>query len=389
MTDSKYDFKDIAPFGDDIFHEKMRQLVEEPGFESAVRFVIPDVDWPSMVDNLLSIRSGEELQHRVMYPFLEMLASRTTDGITSDGLDNIDPESSAYTFITNHRDIVLDASFLNLCFLRAGLPTSEVAIGNNLLIYEWISDLVRLNKSVIVRRNLPISRALEAAMELSAYIHYAISTKHDSVWIAQREGRTKDSNDITQESLIKMLAIAGEGDFIDRLKEIHLVPVAISYEYDPNDYLKAREYLLRRLDPGFKKSQRDDLFSMETGLLQPKGRIHFSIAPCIDSQIDRIDRSQPKAVQVKEVCHVIDHAIHSRYKIYPVNYVAYDLLHESKQFADRYTPEDMEALNIRINEQLAKTEMQDLSHLDIQYMRQMMLTMYANPLKNKLAVTDV
>lgn len=389
MTDHQYDFKDIAPFGDDIFQDKMACLVDEPGFENAVRFVIPDVDYPKMKEELLSIRTGDEFQHRIMYPFLEMLAARTTSGISSEGLDNIDPASGAYTFITNHRDIVLDASFLNLCFLRAGLPTSEVAIGNNLLIYEWISDLVRLNKSVIVRRNLPISRALEAAMELSAYIHYTINIKHDSVWIAQREGRTKDSNDVTQESLVKMLAIGGEGDFIDRLKEICLTPVSISYEYDPNDYLKAREFLLRRLDPAFKKSQRDDLFSMETGLLQPKGQIHFAISPCINADLDTINRSLPKAVQVKEVCHMIDRAIHSRYMIYPVNYAAYDLLHETDRFAGKYTRDDLEKFETRISEQLAKTDLPDMSHLDMAYMRQMMLTMYANPLKNKLTASNV
>ncbi len=388
MTDLQ-DFNDIAPFGDDQFQEKIHQLVAEPGFENAARFVLPDLDYKKLTDDLLSIKTGDEFQHRIMFPFLEVLATRTSSGITCDGLDNIHPAEKAYTFITNHRDIVLDASFLNLCFLREGLPTSEVAIGNNLLIYEWIADLVRLNKSFIVRRNLPLSRALDAAKKLSAYIHYAISKKNDSIWIAQREGRTKDSNDVTQEGLIKMLAIAGEGDFIDRLKELNLAPVAISYEYDPNDYLKAREFLLKRLDPDFKKSQRDDLFSMETGLLQPKGRIHFSISPCINDRLDMIDRSLPKGNQAKEVCHIIDYAIHSRYKIYPINYAAYDLLHETTRFADKYTTEELEGFENRIAEQLAKTDLPDVSHLDMAFMRQMMLTMYSNPLKNKLAALDV
>ena len=153
----------------------------------------------------------------------------------------------AYTFITNHRDIVLDTSFLNLCFLRSGYPTTEVAIGDNLLIYSWIADLVRLNKSFIVKRNLPRAKALDAAKELSGYIHYAITEKNQSVWIAEREGRSKDSNDKAQDALIKMLGLGGNDGFKQNLMEINILPVSISYEYDPNDYLKAREFLLKKM----------------------------------------------------------------------------------------------------------------------------------------------
>lgn len=387
MLSNQYDFKDIAPVDDAVFRTKMSELVDEEGFMHAVKFVMPEVDYPSFREQLLSVGSKEELQHRIMYPFLERLVKLTSDGLTCDGLGNIDP-AKACTFITNHRDIVLDASFLNLCFLRDGRRTSEIAIGNNLLIYDWIENLVRLNKSFIVKRNLPISKALEAAMELSAYIHYAVVTNNESVWIAQREGRAKDSNDVTQESLVKMLAIAGEGEFLDRLLEINLAPVAISYEYDPNDYLKTREFLLRRLDAGFKKSQRDDLFSMETGLLQPKGRIHFSFAGPVNDSIARVNRSLPKAVQVKEVCRIIDRAIHSRYMIYPINYIAYDLLHSTSQFADHYTDAEVAGFKAYVDRQLAKVGIDDLSELDRGFMNEMMLTMYANPLKNKLAATS-
>ena len=205
---NQIDFSDIAPFDDSQFQEKMALLVKEPGFEHAVRYVMPNVNYDDFVKELMSISDKESFQTKIMWPFLEMLAKKTSAGITIGGLENINADM-AYTFITNHRDIVLDASFLNLCFLRNGIHTSEVAIGNNLLIYEWITDLVKLNKSFIVKRNLRITQALEAARHLSAYIHYAINHKHESVWIAQREGRAKDSNDLTQESLIKMLALDG------------------------------------------------------------------------------------------------------------------------------------------------------------------------------------
>lgn len=377
------DFSDIAPFDDSQFQSRMAQLVTEPGFEHAVRWVMPDVDYQAFAQKLKAIKTQETFQHEIMVPFLELLASRTTSGISASGMDNY-RSGHNYTMITNHRDIVLDASFLNLCLVRNGNPTSEVAIGNNLLIYPWIDELVRLNKSFIVKRNMRMTHALEAARQLSSYIHYAINRKHQSVWIAQREGRAKDSNDVTQESLIKMLGLAGDGSFIENIKEINLMPVAISYEYDPNDYLKAKEFLLRRDDPEFKKSQRDDLFSMETGLLQNKGRIHFTLTPCINHRLDTLDPAMPRAEAIHQICTIIDAAIHAGYKSYPINYIAYDELTGTKKFADKYTKNDIESTDIYIASQLSKVDLPDLKAEDMDYMRRMMLTMYANPLRNQL-----
>ena len=382
------DFSEIAPFDDSEFKEKMAQLVKEPGFEHAVKYVMPQVDFADFVNKLLQISDKNTFQQKVMWPFLESLEKHTSSGITSGGLENIDP-SKAYTFITNHRDIVLDASFLNLCFLRAGLKTSEVAIGNNLLIYEWITDLVKLNKSFIVKRNLRLTKALEAARQLSAYIHYAIADKNESVWIAQREGRAKDSNDVTQESLVKMLALAGDSTTAGNLEQINLVPVAISYEYDPNDYLKAREFLLKKIDPDFKKSPHDDLLSMETGILKPKGHIHFEIGKCINPEIAPMLQDTDRTEVIKRVCAIIDCTIHSGYKIYPINYAAYDMLHKTERFAGEYTPEQAQEFANYIESQLDKVDLPDISTLDRAFMHEMMLTMYANPLKNKLQATAV
>lgn len=377
------DFSDIAPFDDNVFKEQMAQLVTEPGFEHAVKWVLPDIDYHDFVNKLKSIDNGHDFQFQIMVPFLEMLAGKTTAGITSGGIDNYH-KGTAYTMITNHRDIVLDASFLNLCLVRDGLPTCEVAIGNNLLIYPWIDSLVRLNKSFIVKRDTARRQALDAAQHLSGYIHQSITERHDSVWIAHREGRAKDSNDITQESLIKMLGLGGEGSFVDRIKEINLMPVAISYEYDPNDYLKAREFLLRKKNPEYKKTQRDDLFSMETGLLQFKGRVHFELTPCLNEQLDIIGAETDRAEAVRMVCAMVDKAIHSNYKSYPINYIAYDELHGVTEFADKYDAADVTAVDQYINSQLSMVDIPNLNNDDVAYMRKMMLTMYANPLQNQL-----
>ncbi len=379
----EYDFSDIAPLDDSVFHSTMERLVKEPGFLHAVKYAMPSEGIPTLIDDLLKINNKYDFQHQVMFPFLEMLAKTTTAGISIGGMKHLNP-SMNYTFITNHRDIVLDASFLNLAFLRRDIPTSEVAIGDNLLIFDWIKDLVRLNKSFIVKRNTGLREGLMAAKKLSAYIHYCLLDKHESVWIAQREGRAKDSSDHTQESLVKMLAIAGEGSFMDRLKEINLMPVAISYEYDPNDYLKAREFLMRRRDPDFKKSQKDDLFSMETGLLQFKGKVHFQLTPRINSKLDQIGHFKDNNTSARYVVKIIDQAIHRSYMIFRINYIAFDLLHKTDRFEAYYTPERKQEVIDYFNAQLDKIDLPDITPEEREYMMEMMLTMYANPLKNKL-----
>lgn len=383
MDSEEFKFSDIAPYDDAEFKERMARLVKEPGFLHAVNYTMPKEDVPVLIEELLKIDNKHDFQHQIMFPFLEMLAKTTTSGITLGGVKYYSP-SFNYTFITNHRDIVLDASFLNLAFLRRNMPTSEVAIGNNLLIYDWITDLVRLNKSFIVKRNTGLREGLLAAKKLSAYIHYCIMEKHESIWIAQREGRAKDSSDHTQESLVKMLALGGQGVFMDRLKEINLMPVAISYEYDPNDYLKAREFLLKRRDPNFKKSQRDDLFSMETGLLQFKGRVHFQLTPRINTKLDQIGDFSDANTAAKYVGSIIDQAIHRSYEIFPINYVAFDILNNTGRFGRKYTAEQKEDFEKYVEKQLDKIDLPDVTDEERGFMREKIITMYANPLKNKL-----
>lgn len=379
----EYDFSDISPYDDSLFPEKMASLVRDPGFLHAIKYVMPEEEIPSLMDELLKITNKHDFQHQVMYPFMEMLAKTTTAGISLGGIKYYNPGTN-YAFITNHRDIVLDASFLNLAFLRHGIRTSEVAIGNNLLVFQWINDLVRLNKSFIVKRNTGLREGLMAAKKLSAYIHYAILEKHESIWIAQREGRAKDSSDKTQESLVKMLGISGEGTFLDHLREINLMPCSISYEFDPNDYLKAKEFLMRRRNPEFKKSQRDDLFSMETGLLQFKGRVHFQLTPRINNKLDQIGEFPDINTAAKYVGCIIDQAIHRSYEIFPINYIAYDTLNSTKRFVSKYTESEQKEVMEYFEKQLGKVDLENITDDERDFMFRLMLTMYANPLKNKL-----
>lgn len=378
------EFEDIRPFYDSEFHDKMKDLVKEPKFEHAVRYVLRDIDYDAFCQQLLVLDNKKDFQLLIMRSFLEGLTQKTTRGLTEGNFETLD-KTKSYTFMSNHRDIVLDASLLNLLLIYHGMNTSEIAIGNNLLIFDWISDLVRLNKSFIVKRNLGVRQTFDAARQLSGYIHFAITQKHESVWIAQCEGRSKDSDDRTQESLIKMLSIAGDGDFLDNLKEINLVPVSISYEYDPCDYLKAYEFLLKRDNPEFKKSQQDDLHSMETGLLGFKGRVHFQITPCINEELDKLSGIEEKSEQLSRILHIIDKAIHTNYRLYPGNYVAYDMLQGGTRFAGtHYTDKEQTVFNNYLYSQLAKVP-NVTKEEDKAFLKNAILTMYANPLKNQLA----
>lgn len=377
------EYTDIAPYEDHQFADKIKSLVAEPGFKHAVTWVLKDINYDEFANQLVNFSTPGEFQHAVMMPFLELLAQKTTAGVNGSGFDKIAPDACR-TYITNHRDIVLDASFLNVCLVRTGHDTCEVAIGNNLLIYNWIEDLVKINKSFVVKRNLRITQALEAAKQLSGYMHYCIQEKGVSTWIAQREGRAKDSNDLTQESLIKMLALAGGGTVIENIRQLNITPTSISYEFDPCDYLKATEYLQKRRNPDFKKSERDDLLSMETGILGFKGRVHLNAGECINDLIAHVDPNLDRAESVHLVAGIIDNIIHAGYHLFPCNYIAYDTVEGSDEFAAEYTDEDRVAFNKYLDGQLDKVELTDVTPEERDYMRSMIMAMYAFPLRNKL-----
>ncbi len=323
-----------------------------------------------------------EFQKTFCYGLLWKLAKEATDGLTLDHTALPADKSAAYTYISNHRDIILDSGFLSILLVDQGMDTVEIAIGDNLLVYPWIKKFVRVNKSFIVLRALTMRQMLEASARMSRYMHYTISEKKQSIWIAQREGRAKDSNDRTQDSVLKMLAIGGEGDVIDRLMEMNIAPLAISYEYDPCDFLKAQEFQLKRDIEGYKKTTADDLLNMQTGLFGYKGRVHFQTGACMNDELAKMDRSLPKPELFARMSALIDKRIHASYRMYPNNYVAHDLLEGKEDFSDHYTAEDKQRFTAYIEQQLERIS---IPNKDVDFLRGKMLLMYANPLKNYLA----
>lgn len=378
------EFDEIRPYYDEELPQIYEELIADSAFQVAIASVIPGVPFEMIAQKMRACKSKWEIQKAFCYGLLWEIGHKATNGLTMDH-SALKDKKAAYTYISNHRDIVLDSGFLSILLMDQGLDTVEIAIGDNLLIYPWIKKLVRINKSFIVQRGLPMRQMLESSARMSRYMHYTIGEKKQSIWLAQREGRAKDSNDRTQDSVLKMLAMGGEGEIIDRLMEMNIAPVAISYEYDPCDYLKAWEFQLKRDIPDYKKSTADDLKNMQIGLFGFKGRVHFQAAACINDELPQMDRSLPKNELFTRISALIDKRIHANYRIYPNNYVALNLLEGNETFSQQYTAEDKQRFLAYIEQQLALIEIPDK---DLLFLREKMLQMYANPLKNYLTATN-
>lgn len=375
-------FDPIRPFEPDELPDVFDRLLQNEQFSSVLAYLYPDVPKEALAAKMHACKDNLDFQKTFCYGFLVQLLTRLSKGCDID-IASLDTDSR-YTFISNHRDIVLDSALLDKLLIDAGFNTTcEIAIGDNLLKLPWVKDLVRVNKSFIVERALSMREMLMASKRLSEYMHFVIAEKNDNVWIAQREGRAKDSNDRTQEAILKMMVMGGDGSIIDRLKQLHLVPLAISYEYDPCDYLKAAELQARRDNPSWQKGPMDDVTSMQTGIMGYKGYIHYQCADCIDSYLDTIPADTPKTELFRLIADHIDRQIFAGYRLYPNNYVALDLLHGDSAHADHYTAEDKAQFEAYLKGQLDKIEMEGK---DDAYLREQMLKMYANPAINQMGL---
>ena len=374
-----HQFDAIRPFEPEELPEVFDRLLHNEQFCQVLAYLYPGVPVEMIGQKMHQCRTNLEFQKAFCLEFLNNLLAKASLGIDSD-FQNIDLKRR-YTFVSNHRDIVLDSALLDVLLVDAGCKTTcEIAIGDNLLSLPWVKDLVRINKSFIVERSVSLRQMLLSSKRLSDYMHLVIAQKHDNVWIAQREGRAKDSNDRTQESIIKMMVMGGEGSLVERLKGLHIVPLAISYEYDPCDFLKAKEYQLKRDIADWKKGPMDDVVSMQTGIMGYKGHIHYEAAPCIDAWLDTLDADMPKADFFKAVATHIDEEVFRRYRLYPSNYVALDELEGTTAHADRYTAEQKAQFDGYLAQQMAKIQLPDK---DEAFLRERLLTMYANPARNQ------
>ena len=375
MDYAKYD--DIRPLLPEEVPGAIEGLIALPELRAIYERLGLSWSWEELSALLRSCRSVEDFKQRVSYHWVKQVIRGCCTSVELTGIEQLRP-GSAYTYVSNHRDIVLDSAFLNVLLADAGAKYPQIAIGDNLMIYPWVETLVKLNGSFLVRRGLQGRQVLLAAKLLSEYMHDAVA-EGQSIWIAQREGRAKDSSDHTQPALLKMLAMGSpERQPAAALASLNIVPVTCSYEYDPCDYLKAQEMQLKRDVAGYKKSPADDGINMRTGIQGWKGRVTFHIGRPL-SQLLPADAS---ALSVEELASLMDAEIHRHYVLYPLNYVAYDEL-EGTDCSEHYTPEERAEALRYIEARLQLVQLPEGLEPDKAFLRHCILTMYANPLRNQ------
>ena len=380
-----YEYDSIRPNLDEEVPAVVAQLVDQPELRHVLSALLSEEETTALIQQLKSIHSVDDFKQRISYPLVVQLAKRTTFSVSLSGASRLGGDLPT-TFITNHRDIILDSAFLNLVMRERNYLMPRIAIGDNLFGRPWIEAVVKLNDSFVVRRSLPIRQMLLAAQSLSAFIDQSIQQDHKSVWIAQREGRAKDNSDKTQPSVLKMIASSQSSDPLTQLMRVNIAPTTISYEYDPCDILKACELLWRKHHPEeqYVKGPEEDLINMKTGLLGYKGRVHFAIGKrlneLITPELEAELRALPKQQLYPRLAELIDTELHSNYRFYPINYIAYDLLHPHKAHPkELYSEADKEKALRYIEEQIAKAPTDAYSADEL---RTQLLQMYAQPLCN-------
>ena len=376
-----HNFDDIRPYEDHEVGILVEKVLNLKFYNTLIKRFFPGMDPDKLKLAFLRINSIVDFQIKVIYPILKKLTEDTSTSITYSGFEKLRKEEPNL-FISNHHDIILDPSVLNMLLYENGFNTTKVAIGDNLLGKEWIRDLARLNKSFIVHRSPSGKEAYYYSQRLSNYIKKTIIDDRESVWIAQREGRAKDGNDVTQVSLLKMLAYGGEESKFEYLKSLNLLPTAISYEYDPCDILKVNESIAKEKNLHYEKNEREDEISMVTGLTGFKGRIHVSLGNVIQDEFDEIIHHETPKEQFSALAAIIDEQIQCNIKLWPTNFIAYDLLMGMETFKEEYSEEEKQKYIQYIESRLSENRIFDMEG------RTRLLSIYANPVKNKIRFTN-
>jgi hypothetical protein len=370
-------FEEIRPFNDDEVPQAIREVLAEPEFAIFVDYLFPERKREEVYAEFASYKTIFEFQWNFAYKAIGVVLKRSVKKLTFSGIKELSPESN-YLFMSNHRDIVLDPALMNVCLIDNNFQTAQMAIGNNLLISPMITTLFKLNKSFIVQRNESPRQLYEAWRKLSAYISHVVSERKENLWIAQREGRAKDGDDRTMTGILKMFLMNFGGDYINTIRRLNIVPVSVSYEYDPCDYLKALELFSIANELPFKKDNSFNLQSMLTGLQGQKGRIHISFGRPLNDVVDLYPGLVNQNDWIKWLTNLIDTEIHRNYHLWPTNYMAYDMLFGTHKFGERYTAEMKEEFNQRLNEQLKDAPVEP------EALKTYMLTNYATCVINKI-----
>jgi 1-acyl-sn-glycerol-3-phosphate acyltransferase len=376
---SKFDH--IRPYYDSEVNEAIRGVLHHPMMKALMNFTFPDVGPSVWEEQLKKTHSKRDFQINFIYPAVQKVLKKSSEGLTTSGFEKLE-RHTPYLFISNHRDIILDTSLLNVCLYDHGLIMTASAIGDNLVQKPVLHTLSRLNRNFVVQRGLPPRELLQSSKLMSEYVRQLLLRENRSVWIAQREGRTKDGNDATHQGVLKMLAMAAEGeDIMAYFKSLKIVPVSISYEYDPTDALKMPMLMAKANDEVYVKEKNEDLNTLLSGIMGQKKRIHIHVCDVLDAEFDTISAEQDNTnKQIQALAQVLDDAILSSYMLWPTNYIAYDLLYGGSRFAAEYTDKERQLFERRLEMRI---------DIENEVMRNNFLAMYANPVVNKMKYQDV
>jgi 1-acyl-sn-glycerol-3-phosphate acyltransferase len=373
-------FDEIRYFSDQEVNERLGSIAHDPMMKAFMNFTFPGADEQVWLEQFKEVHSISDFQHQFVAYAVRQILAKSSEGLTTSGFDKLDKNTS-YLFISNHRDIVLDTSLLNLVLLEGGYIMTASAIGDNLVRKKFLNVLAKLNRNFLVQRGLSLREQLKSSQTMSEYIDELLHQENRSVWIAQREGRTKDGNDSTQQGVLKMLAMAaGDQSLTDYFKTLKIVPISISYEYDPTDSLKMPQLLAQHRDEEYIKGKNEDFTNILSGILGQKKRIHLHAGDVIDTELDDIAATiDNKNKQLQAISQVIDHSIISNYKLWPTKFIAYDLLHNTNIYASEYTEQEKQLFVRRLEMRIDPSE---------PVSREYFLAMYANPLVNKLKLEE-
>lgn len=373
------DFEDIRPYHDSEVKEKIASLLKEEQFQQVIQHVLPEIPFAMFERQMRNIDTVYDFQTKVVVPLLDKLLASSTKGLSYNGIENLE-KGKSYLFVSTHRDIVLDSALMDYALLKEGFSTAEIAIGDNLMKIPWIVDLVKLNKTFIVKRSLSKEQKLDGSTHLSKYINYTIKEKGEHIWIAHKSGRSKDGNDRTNANLIKMFNLGGEtGNALENIKRLNICPVSISYEYNPCDALTLPELMTIAKGEKYEKQPMEDLVHMGQGLEGKKGKVEVSFGRPLNTLIEGVELPVINQGLFVQIAKIIDREIHNTYKLMPTNYIAFDLLKEVETHSSEYSAEEKEQFEKYVETKLSGIEG------DEAFKRETFLKMYAYPVMNKEA----
>ena len=369
------DFEDIRPYRDDEINAALQRIVAVPEFGKILGFLFPDKDGSNILATLNQIQSAIEFQKQFMHPLVNSIVQKTSNGLTTSGFENLIP-GTPYLFVANHRDIVLDSAILQVVLLDFGHQTSEITFGSNLMINQFIIDLGKVNRMFKVYRGGNRMELFRNSKLLSAYIRHTITSKHTSAWIAQRNGRTKDGNDKTESGLLKMFNISGNSDFDESFAALNIVPLAVSYEYEPCCDLKVKEMGFAAKGLPYAKEPNEDFLSILSGITKPKGRIHLAAGTPINELLPQTGGTDVYNDRINKLAALMDAEVYKHYKLRPTNYIASDILNNCDRYTSYYTHEEKSGFLTYMQQQLSALSNPEPLHMDL------FLKIYATPVAN-------